>query len=92
MGHIVCPIQNSELKRNSMSDLYNHIFSILENANQKIEDSDEDIYCEDCSYESDEHEHYDECECSCHDGLGYFEYCSNKITSYINKNYTPKAN
>lgn len=74
-----------------MSDLYNHLFSILENANQQLEEDNGDLYCEDCSYEIEEEEHDDECECSCHDGLGYFEYCANKIAQYINYNYTPKA-
>jgi hypothetical protein len=73
-----------------MSNLYNHLFSILEDANQKLEEDSDDIYCDDCAYELDEEEHSEDCECSCHDGAGYFEYCAHKIAHYINLNYIPK--
>lgn len=64
--------------------IYDQISSILSSAND-IDNSDDDEYCQDC--EDDDEHSSDYCECFCHDGSSYFEYCASKITEYIISNY-----
>lgn len=68
---------------NTKTKIYDEICSILSKGNDL--DSDDEIYCQDC--EDDDEHSMDYCECFCHDGSSYFEYCASKIADYIMSNY-----
>jgi Zn finger protein HypA/HybF involved in hydrogenase expression len=75
---------NNSINRNQIKD---SIRDILENAHDSFDSDDSDYWCDECNDQYNEEEHYDECECECHDEQGFIESCVNRITQYIVVNF-----
>lgn len=64
-------------------EIYKEVEDIIQGSLEEIESDDPDYWCEDCSYAYQEEDHSSPCDCSCHDALGFYEACANKLTNYI---------
>jgi len=73
--------------------IFEYVREIIEGTHDSHMQDEEEFWCDDCVNSSqDEYDNHDgDCDCSCHDELGYHEYCVNAISNYIINNFTPKV-